>query len=175
MQIWVQSLGQEDPLEEEMATHSSIPAWRIPWMEDLGGLQSTGSQRVGRDWVTNTFTFTDLSQMTDFHALKWVATQFNSIYNTESTDLFKFSFLPSLSFLLYHSCNPLHNRLWERTAVYVCGVCVYMCVHYNFMFSLVLQKYTQRCGLFLTILNNQPSVLLVPNFKIHMVTFCTSV
>ena len=39
---WVRSLGQEDPLEKEMATHSSILAWRIPWMEELGGLQSTG-------------------------------------------------------------------------------------------------------------------------------------
>ena len=46
---WVQSLGQEDPLEKEMATHSSILAWRIPWTEELGGLQSTGSQRVGHD------------------------------------------------------------------------------------------------------------------------------
>ena len=39
---WVQSLGQEDPLEKEMATHSSILAWRIPWTEEPGGLQSTG-------------------------------------------------------------------------------------------------------------------------------------
>ena len=43
----VQSLGQEDPLEEEMATHSSILAWRIPRTEEPGGLQSMGSQRVG--------------------------------------------------------------------------------------------------------------------------------
>ena len=45
--IWAQSLSQEDPLEKEMATHSSILAWKIPWMEKLGGLQSMGSQRVG--------------------------------------------------------------------------------------------------------------------------------
>ena len=43
---WVQSLGREDPLEEEMATHSSILAWRIPWTEEPGGLQSMGLQRV---------------------------------------------------------------------------------------------------------------------------------
>ena len=42
----VQSLGREDPLEKEMATHSSILAWRIPWTEEAGGLQSMGSQRV---------------------------------------------------------------------------------------------------------------------------------
>ena len=45
----VLSLGQEDSLEKELATHSSILAWRIPWMEEPGGLQSTGSQRVGHD------------------------------------------------------------------------------------------------------------------------------
>ena len=48
-ETWVRSLGQEDPLEKEMATHSSILAWRIPWTEEPGGLQSTGSQRVGHD------------------------------------------------------------------------------------------------------------------------------
>ena len=47
--IWVLSLGQEDPLEEGMATHSSILAWRIPWTEEPGGLQSMRSQRVGLD------------------------------------------------------------------------------------------------------------------------------
>ena len=47
--IQVQSLGQEDPLEEEMAPHSSILAWRIPWTEEPGGLQSMGSQRVRHD------------------------------------------------------------------------------------------------------------------------------
>ena len=48
----VRSLGWEDPLEKGMATHSSILAWRIPWTEESGGLQSMGSQRVGHDCVT---------------------------------------------------------------------------------------------------------------------------
>jgi len=47
------SLGQADPLEKEMATHSSILAWRIPWMEKPGRLQSMRSQRVGHDWATS--------------------------------------------------------------------------------------------------------------------------
>ena len=47
-----QSLGQEDPLEEVMATHSSILAWKIPWTEEPGGLQSVGPHRVRHDWVT---------------------------------------------------------------------------------------------------------------------------
>ena len=51
---WVWSLSQEDPLEKEMATHCSILAWRIPWTEEPGRLQSTGSQRVGHNWATNT-------------------------------------------------------------------------------------------------------------------------
>ena len=48
-ETWVQSLGREDPLEKEMAIHSSILAWRIPWTEEPGRLQSTGSQRVGHN------------------------------------------------------------------------------------------------------------------------------
>ena len=51
-ETWVRSQGREDPLEDEIATHSSILAWRIPWIEKPGGLQSTGSQRVRRDWAT---------------------------------------------------------------------------------------------------------------------------
>ena len=48
-ETWILSLGQEDPLEKGMATHSSILAWRIPWTEEPGGLQSKGSQRVRHD------------------------------------------------------------------------------------------------------------------------------
>ena len=48
-ETWVQTLGWEDPLEKEMATHSSTLAWKIPWMEEPGRLQSMGSQRVGHN------------------------------------------------------------------------------------------------------------------------------
>ena len=54
-ETWVRSLGQEDPLQKEMATHSSILAWRIPWMEEPGRLQSMGSQKIGQDWETSLF------------------------------------------------------------------------------------------------------------------------
>ena len=54
--VW--SLGLENPLENGMATPSSILAWRIPWTEEPGGLQSMGSQKVGRNWETNTHTHT---------------------------------------------------------------------------------------------------------------------
>ena len=52
LETQVQSLGQEEPLEKEMATHSSILAWIIPWTEEPGELQSMGMQRVRNDWVT---------------------------------------------------------------------------------------------------------------------------
>ena len=58
MNFGVQSLGREDPLEKGMATHSSILAWRIPWTEEPGGLQSIGSERVRHDQETNTHTHT---------------------------------------------------------------------------------------------------------------------
>ena len=53
----ISKVGREDPLEKEMPTHSSILAWKIPWMEDPGRLQSMGSQRVGHDWATSLLHF----------------------------------------------------------------------------------------------------------------------
>ena len=57
-EIWVQSLGWKDPLEKEMATHSNVLAWRIPWSEEPDGLQSMGLQRVINNRATNTHTHT---------------------------------------------------------------------------------------------------------------------
>ena len=54
---WVQSLGEEDPLEKKMATHSSILACKIPWTEEPGGLQFMGLQRVRHHWATDTHTY----------------------------------------------------------------------------------------------------------------------
>ena len=70
-EMQVQSLGQEDPLEKEMATHSSILTWEIPWTEETGGLQSMGLQRVGQDLATKQQTSNnkmwDLSSLTKNH------------------------------------------------------------------------------------------------------------
>ena len=54
---WVQSLGQEVSLEKDTAIHFSVLAWRSPWTEEPGRIQSRGSQRIGHDWTTNTFYF----------------------------------------------------------------------------------------------------------------------
>ena len=64
-EAWVQSLGQEDPLEKEMTTHSSSLAWRIPWTEEPGGLQSLGLQRVGHELAASFFWF--VLGLTDTH------------------------------------------------------------------------------------------------------------
>ena len=55
-ETWIQSLGQEDPLEKGMATHSNFLSWRTPWSEEPGGLQYMGLQGVGHDWITNIHT-----------------------------------------------------------------------------------------------------------------------
>ena len=62
IEMWIWSLGWENPLEEGMATHSSIPSWRIPWTEEPAGLQSTGSHRVRHDW----------SDLACTHACSWL-------------------------------------------------------------------------------------------------------
>ena len=54
---WIWSLGWEDPLEKEMATHSNILAWEIPWTEEPGGLQPMGSERVGQDWAQHGYSY----------------------------------------------------------------------------------------------------------------------
>ena len=63
-ETWVWSFGREDPLKKEMVIHSSILAWRIPWMEKHGRLQSMGSQRVRHDWATSLhFTFSSYASI----------------------------------------------------------------------------------------------------------------
>ena len=71
-EMWVQFLGCEDPLEKGTAILSSIPAWRIPWAEEPGRLQSTGSQRIRHDWTTFTAPLEndlEISYKTNIHLL----------------------------------------------------------------------------------------------------------
>ena len=74
-ETWVRSLGQKDPLEKEMATHSSTLAWRIPWREEPGRLQSMGSQRVGHNWVTSLTSLTIVS----FISFSFISAQISMI------------------------------------------------------------------------------------------------
>ena len=81
-QVW--SLGQEDPLKKGMATHSSILAWRIPWAEEPGRLQSMELQRVGHVWMTNTFHFTKDTWEFRERVIKWILSFPVSFRNWES-------------------------------------------------------------------------------------------
>ena len=87
-ETWVQSLGEEDPLEKEMKTHSSILACRIPWMEEPGRLQSTGSQ----SWTqlsnfTFTFMFQGLDQLIPFHLYNYTIIRHCPPFSDEETEL----------------------------------------------------------------------------------------
>ena len=66
-EMQIQTLGQKDPLEKGIATHSTILAWRIPWTEKAGGLYSMGSQRVGHNGATNTNTLQNILQSLAIH------------------------------------------------------------------------------------------------------------
>ena len=91
-------------LEKEMATHSSILAWRIPWMEEPGGLQSTGSQRVGHDWATSltseAYPLNDLGVLTWISNLQLPHPQNGDIYLSYLLSIYLISLSLSLSF--YH-------------------------------------------------------------------------
>ena len=66
---WVRSLAREDPLEKEIATHSSTLAWKIPWAEEPWRLQSMGSQRVKHNWVTSLHFFKEIQCQMNWHRL----------------------------------------------------------------------------------------------------------
>ena len=108
----VQSLGGEDPLEEEMATDSSILAWKIPWTEEPGGPQSIGSQSIRQDWVHThvTFLFSSVQLLSHIWLLvtPWTAAGQASLSNTNSRSLLKFmsiaKVMPSNHLIL---CCPL--------------------------------------------------------------------
>ena len=80
-ETWVQSLGWEDPLEKEMATHSSTLAWKILWAEEPGRLQSMGSQKVRCDWATSLHFFRTLSQISDGYVFALNTQENNFILN----------------------------------------------------------------------------------------------
>ena len=78
-QVW--SLGQEDPLEKGMATHSSILVWRIPWTEDPGRLQSMGSQRIRHNWASNITTISQKVQTSSYNINKYQKYNVQHKYN----------------------------------------------------------------------------------------------
>ena len=101
-ETWVRSLGRKDPLEKEMATHSSILAWRIPWTEEPGRLQSTGLQRVGHEWATSPISYLILLNYIFISRIhKWIA--FIKYINKDITVIVHCSVCQSCLIL----CNPM--------------------------------------------------------------------
>ena len=98
---WVWSLGWEHPLEKGMATHSSILAWRIPWREEPGRLQSMGSQRVMHDWAT-----------------------FTSLFRSTAHWKKKFFFFSSMSHLYILDDNPLSFASFTNIFSHSIGFCI---------------------------------------------------
>ena len=104
-ETWVWSLGCEDPPDREMATHSSSLAWKIPWMEEPGRLQSMGSQRVGQDWVTSLVHWFNMQSGLTTTGLEILCHWGSSLFSYNRCLQFSFSgmyhFLQSLNVLSY--------------------------------------------------------------------------
>ena len=109
-------LGREDPLEEGMATHSSVLAWRIPWTEEPGGLQSMESQSLRHDWVTNTHTH---APGYPYILMEKESSIFLSLYWSSSPHP---TWQPNLWFLYFSAstcclrvCSAVRPPPWSRT------------------------------------------------------------
>ena len=107
-ETWVRFLGREDPLEKEMATHSSILSWRIPWTKEPGGLQSTRSQRVRHDWATSlspSYPLAVFPKFCRYHLLSHLSVTFQLD-----------SARPDLSFFIYYlrTCCVTDSRRIEE-------------------------------------------------------------
>ena len=118
-ETWIRSLGQVDPLEKEMATHSSILAWKTPWIEEPGGLQSMSWQRAGHNWATDhalkfilvhiytyTFFFIFLSIITYLGVLKVLS---DSVFHLVSLSVVDWL----LCLQIFATFSHLHRGSWE--------------------------------------------------------------
>ena len=109
-ETWVRSLGWEDPLKKEMATHSSILARRIPWTEEPVKLQSTGSQRVRHDWVAS-------------HTHPFFCLLYSVIVSFQCIFFFLFQYCILQLWLLFIFFNSL---LKKKNFLYLCSLCIHM-------------------------------------------------
>ena len=116
---WVQSLGWQDPLEKWLATHSSILAWRVTWIEESGELQFMGQKRARQDWLTNThtraisstclFTLCHLLALPPLFSLR----EF-SLFNLPTVTILSLIFAQLLSFHHIFSCSVIFDSLWPH-------------------------------------------------------------
>ena len=130
-EAWVRFLGQEDLLEKGMATHSSILAWKIPWAEKPGGLQSMGSQRVRHDWATNAFIYMCVC------VCVCVCVYFIYVYKISRSRCFK------VKYNIKYASLPLkilatNKFIWEAKTLYC--ACRDVCTYLNFCLDLYFVK-----------------------------------
>ena len=125
-EIWVWSLGWEDPLEKGTATHSSSLAWRIPWTEEPGGLQSMGLHRAGHDWATSL-------SLTHSSSLAWRIPWIEEPGGLQSMGLHRAGH-DWVTFALIHSIYlsiPISHPTW-----YPCLCSLYLCLYFCFIIRL---------------------------------------
>ena len=137
----VQSLGQEDPLEKEMATHSSILAWRSPWTEEPRRLQSTGSQRVAHDWPTSLYLTWGLQKSS-----MWI-NRTHQIWKIWGCSFFKYLVLPLPLFeipicMLEYSILPHRSLKLFLSLIVYCYVFKFTRVLFNAEFVINLRQGT---------------------------------
>ena len=115
-ETWVPSLGQEDSLEEGMATHCSMLAWRIPWTEEPSGPQSVELQRVGHEW--SNWALQDINKTTNINALVWLQliSEFSDILFQSLTDLF-----PTSQSYLHFSISTHHLYMALTASILCCS------------------------------------------------------
>ena len=151
-ETWVWSKGWEDPLEEQMATSSTVFAWKIPWTEELGRLQSVGSQRVRHDGVTNihTHTHTNILECFIFSPDYWTCghgfSLFFSVYfSLDSFNCSIFKLIDLLYCCIQSAINPtqwifffLHSEYFYFRNFYA------FFLYFQFLFSLYFPLYTWK-------------------------------
>ena len=113
----VRLLGQEDPLEEEITSHSSIVAWEIPWTEEPGGLQSRGLQKVGHNWAQHSKVHNQLNQNLEERAQAWALKKSPQMplkcnQGWETAEMSRVSKLTDVEVSLEIDSNPF---LWFQT------------------------------------------------------------
>ena len=122
-EMWVLSLGWEDPLEEGMMTHSSILAWRISWIDEPGGLQSIGFQRVRQDWSDVALMHAHSGKLvatplSTFHSSKDVSSEIYHLASVSLLSLCSWRLMPFLSLLFLCLFVCFGGQHWVFIAVH---------------------------------------------------------
>ena len=126
-ETWVRTLSGEDPLEKEMAAHSSILAWKIPWTEEPGRLQSMGSQRVRHNWATKQYTLA-ISQSPSLPLLQGYVQDLPS-----APDTLPLLWWPASSFAKLTSLSQFGWRVWGGWRGWPALVCPFSPLHDAFL------------------------------------------